>query len=260
MTPSLSQSGWMLLAAHPDDDVIGGSGLLLSGEARAVAQLTDGVPADRRWWPETAPVEEHGYRQQRRRESEAALAVAGLAPSALHSLGGRDLRASEEVPRLVGLLVGLLDALRPPRLFTHPYEGGHPDHDAAALVGRAATSLAADPPELWEMTSYHLGPEGVLVSGRFLFPEPAEELHALSPTEQEAKHRMLAAHASQARMLEQFSVEVERRRPAPRYDFTRAPHAGALLYERQGWGDGAVWRSTATRALRQLGLREDGCR
>jgi len=53
---------------------------------------------------------------------------------------------------------------------THPYEGGHPDHDAAAFVtcmrcgsrGKRETPLLA-----MEMTSYH-GVGGKLTVGAFL--------------------------------------------------------------------------------------------
>lgn len=249
----------MLISAHPDDDVIAAAGLLLSGRVQAVVQLTDGVPVDHRWWSPEAMRDEDGYRLQRRRESEAALAVAGLEPSALFPLHGRDMAAVEEIPSLVRTLLALLDVLRPSRLVTHPYEGGHPDHDTAALVSRAATSLAPGPPELWEMTSYHLGAEGRTVSGRFLPSAVPEESRMLTAAEQEAKRRMLAAHASQARVLRQFTIDVERRRPAPRYDFARPPHDGALLYEQQGWGDGEAWRARAREALAQLGLGEDAC-
>jgi len=250
----------MLLSAHPDDDVIGAASVLLSGGAVGVAQLTDGVPRDSRWWSRSAALDEEGYRTQRRRESEAALAVAGLPLAALHLLGGRDQDAIEEAVPLARRLAALLSEIRPARLCTHPYEGGHPDHDAAALIGRAAVSLTPSPPELWEMTSYHLGPDGGLASARFLGPAGPEEVRHLSAPERAGKRRMLEAHASQAAVLAQFMVDLERFRPAPRYDFHRPPHAGALLYEREGWGRGETWRARAREALARLGLREDGCR
>src|SRR5262245_61029335 len=262
MSSSRLQTEWVLLSAHPDDEVIGAAWILLSGQPLAVAELTDGVPVDRRWWSDAACSADGAYRAQRRSESEDALAVAGLPPSALHRLGGRDLAAIDEAPRLVRALAALLDRVRPARLCTHAYEGGHPDHDTAALVGRAAVSLASVAPDLWEMTSYHLGPGGApaAATGRFQCADMPEELRVLSPTKQEAKLKMFAAHRTQAGVLRRFPIDVERQRPAPRYDFTRPPHPGELDYERLGWGEGTVWRRKAAEALKRLELAEDGCR
>ena len=68
---------------------------------------------------------------------------------------------------------------------------------------------------------------------------------------------MFACHASQAAVLVSFSVDRERFRVAPRYDFAHPPHEGPLLYERPGsgaeWGiDGARWRQEAVAARRRL--------
>ena len=251
----------MVLSAHPDDDVLGAATLLLRGPTVAVVQLTDGVPRAPRWRSPSAEAGEEGYRAQRRRESLEALAVAGLPASALHALGGRDLESIDEAAALARRLATLVERVCPARLCTHPYEGGHPDHDTAALVARAALSLASAPVELREMTSYHAGPGGALEAGVFLPGVGVpEEVRVLAPDERDAKRRMLAAHASQAAVLAQFSVDVERFRPAPRHDFGRPPHPGPVLHELRGWGDGARWRTRATDALAELGLGSDGCR
>lgn len=63
---------------------------------------------------------------------------------------------------LARALAADLDALRPRRLVTHAYEGGHPDHDAAAFVARAALDLlrrsGRPAPRLLEMALYHGAP------------------------------------------------------------------------------------------------------
>jgi hypothetical protein len=66
---------------------------------------------------------------------------------------------------------------------------------------------------------------------------------------------MIAAHASQQRVLAPFATDVERFRPAPAYDFTRPPNGGRLYYERYAWGmTGERWRTLANDALKQLEL------
>lgn len=60
---------------------------------------------------------------------------------------------------------------RPEVILIHPYEGGHPDHDAAAfavhVVGRLLERERGEPPLLIEFTSYHIGEAGIRV-GEFL--------------------------------------------------------------------------------------------
>ena len=61
---------------------------------------------------------------------------------------------------------------------------------------------------------------------------------------------MLACFRTQADVLAPFGTEQETFRPAPRYDFTAAPHPGPLLYEGFGWGwTGQRWRDLAASAL-----------
>jgi hypothetical protein len=71
---------------------------------------------------------------------------------------------------------------------------------------------------------------------------------------------MLEAHSSQAEVLSAFSpAAAERFRPAPAYDFLRAPHEGELWYEKQRWMRGEDWRRAAARAMELLGIGEAAC-
>ena len=143
-------------------------------------------------------------------------------------------------------------------MLTHPYEGGHPDHDATAFAVHAACRLlrraGRTPPALIEMASYFLGPEGYCLHQRFA-PEPGlpELVVRLGERRRAQKRGMFAAHASQAGSLWIFTDEEERFRPAPRYDFTALPNGGLVNYERFGWGmTGQTWTRLAADALRAL--------
>jgi N-acetylglucosamine malate deacetylase 2 len=107
------------------------------------------------------------------------------------------------------------------------------------------------------MTSYHLGPEG-LHAGDFLPDVQADARGVtieLTPEECADKRALLACFASQKDTLRWFRVDVERFRPAPRYDFLRPPHAGPLFYEQHAWGmTGSRFRELAAQALEQLQL------
>lgn len=142
--------------------------------------------------------------------------------------------------------------IKPDILITHPYEGGHPDHDSAALIARLATA-SMEPeqrPLLVEMTSYHVR-NSQCVNGVFLNPQLEQELCIdLSPTERERKLSMFAAYASQKLVLSSFGVDCECFRNAPHYDFSRPPHEGKLWYECMGWEmTGEHWRALAAQCM-----------
>lgn len=148
---------------------------------------------------------------------------------------------------------------------THPYEGGHPDHDAAAFAVHAARRIFARESgtpmlPLAEMSSYH-AERGSVVTGCFL-PSPAPACTAthvgsLGARERRTKRRMLDAFDTQRDVLASLGIDVgvEPLRCAPSYDFTEPPHAGALYYEQLPFGwTGARFRELARDALRELRL------
>jgi LmbE family N-acetylglucosaminyl deacetylase len=250
-----------IVVAHPDDETIGlGGHLSLFLRPPTIVHVTDGAPRDEkdahRWgfqdWRE--------YAQARRQELYAALSVAGLGPENCQAWGVPDQQASWQLESLTARAVEMLRQLRPAVVFTHPYEGGHPDHDAVAFAVWAAVRLLeveGEPPiNRWEFTSYHAGPEGMTV-GEFL-PDASCPVTSidLDAGQRERKSAMLACFRSQRTMLQAFPIGQERVRPAPDYDFSAAPHPGRLFYENFGWGgiDGPRWRSLAQAALASLPL------
>lgn len=248
----------MVVVAHPDDESLGVGGLLIELGQGLVVHLTDGAPRA----PEDARAAgcdtREAYAALRRKELLCALGEAGLDPADSVVLGAVDQEAVLEAARLARELATLMAARRPAVVMTHTYEGGHPDHDAAALVVRAALSSLGRagervPPAL-EFPSYHRSEEE-MVAGRFL-PGGAEGITVVLPEDvRQAKERMLACHLSQRRVLAAFTIADERYRPMARHRFDRPPHDGQLHYETLGWPmDGVAWRQHAEQALRSLGL------
>jgi len=240
-----------ILAAHPDDETIGASRLLARFPQSPVVFLTDGAPRDPSLWSAGVKGSRDEYRETRRGEAERALSQAGVGEEKIFWLGGVDQEAVYETGALAERFRAILSELRPSLIVTHAYEGGHPDHDAASLVARiASTCEGRRPPLLLEMASYH-AQEGRRVTGTFLENGVRPELVLeLSPRDRERKRRMMDAYRSQRPVLEGFPIDSERLRPAPEYDFSRPPHPGKLWYESMGWDlTGRAWRELAAAAL-----------
>jgi N-acetylglucosamine malate deacetylase 2 len=241
-----------ILAAHPDDETIGASALLARSDDPRVIYLTDGAPRGRNLWSPDFQGSRQEYSSLRRAEAEMALSLAGLSVSQVEWLGGVDQEAIFCADHLTSSLAGLLGRIDPDVLVTHPYEGGHPDHDTAALVAHLAIHRLgqARAPLLVEMTSYH-AQDGRCVSGQFLNGESTEELELfLSERERVRKAGMFAAYASQRRVLEGFVIHQERFRIAPEYDLSCPPHKGKLWYECMAWPmTGQQWRATALQKI-----------
>jgi len=249
----------LILAAHPDDETIGASVPLSRFPQSSVAFLTDGAPRDTGLWSAGVNGSREAYAETRRQEALQALGCAGISPQRVFCLGGVDQEAAFEIGILAEQFARVIAEVRPEVVITHAYEGGHPDHDSAAVVARIAISSLETSPLLLEMTSYHAR-DGRCVTGEFLDSGPLPEIRfELSQSDRERKRRMMDAHASQRLVLENFPVDCERLRLAPDYDFNEPPHSGKLWYECMGWPmTGARWRELATSAL--TGLQEHSCR
>lgn len=252
----------MVVVAHPDDETVSaGSRLPRLAPARFV-YVTDGAPRD------GLDAARHGftpaqYAAARCRELEAALALCGIGAQQVLWLECPDQQASLRLAELGARLAGLCAKWRIEAVLTQAYEGGHPDHDATAFAAHAAAALlrarGAAAPAIVEMALYHTGPGG----GRacVFLPDAQADADAvtirLTAEEQRRKSALVDCFATQRETLRNFPLELERFRPAPRYDFRRPPHEGKLNYEQHPWGmAGERFRTLAAQAMRQLGFED----
>lgn len=253
MIPS---SPYLIVAAHPDDEVLGLGGQFPEFPAAVFVHTTDGAPLN-------VPGRKE-YAARRRQELEAALRIAGIPTSALIQCGAIDQETAFHLSSLTRLLRALIADLRPRVIYTHPYEGGHPDHDSTAFCVHAALRLLRREgfpvPVLLEFTSYHNGsPHQAhspwMKTGEFLNAEVPYEVLFLDGDSMARKRHMLDCFASQRQVLCHFPTHVEHTRLAPAYDFTRPPHAGVLFYEAHNWGvTGEQWRRLSRESLLDLEL------
>lgn len=249
-----------VICAHPDDETVGAGTRLSRLSALSIVHITDGAPrsmddALRNGFDCCA-----SYAAARRAELATALESGGVREPYLHELKFPDQGATEAMIELSRAVYDFLRHASPAIVVTHPYEGGHPDHDATAFAVHLACTLIerenGATPMLVEMTSYH-SRDGAFTAGEFL-PGESEILVTtawLDEREQEVKKRMFECFRTQTSVLALFPVEVERFRPAPKYDFSKPPHPGTLFYEQHPWGmTGPRFRAHVATALQELNL------
>jgi LmbE family N-acetylglucosaminyl deacetylase len=246
-----------IVVAHPDDEVIGAGSRLKRLRTGHFLHVTDGAPRSMHDAIAAGFATREAYARARRDELHAAFELAGIPPAQTERLEIVDQEAALQLVVLARLLAAAWRRATPEAVLTHPYEGGHPDHDATAFAVHAACRLLQREglvaPTVIEMASYHNSVDGMVVYEFLPYKGSAATTLVLSQAEREFKRALLACFRSQERTLAGFPAEIERFRIAPAYDFTRPPHVGRLFYEQFDWGmTGPRWRDLAAAALRAL--------
>ncbi len=229
----------LLITAHPDDETISASFLLSMADSLAILQLTDGVSLD--------VADREDQARGRRRERDAAGSAAGW-PWPVHECNVAGREAHRHLRLLLEIVLDALTGVE--AVWTHPYEGGHLDHDTAAWLVQTACAGMTSPPNRMEFASYHATATGYAF-GTF-WPDTREWGHGLSGVVWARKQAALACYTSQAHILRKFpQPDREVYRPAPTYDFSKPAPPPRSRWDVKGYAPStADWRA----AVAQMGL------
>jgi LmbE family N-acetylglucosaminyl deacetylase len=215
----------VLVVAHPDDEVISCSGALCCLADVTIVQLTEDTPA---------------------REAERAAAQVAGGWKVPVIFGGMHFRMAHlEAARLRSLVAEVIAGADV--IWTHPYEGGHLDHDTAAWI---VQSVAGSILRL-EFASYHMGAGKAHVFGDF-WPDVEHQAAAvrLSGERLDRKLAAIEAYASQAGILRKFrQPDREAYRVAPYYDFSRPAPPPRARWDVKGYQPSTIdWRRMIAQA------------
>ena len=173
-TEVVSRPALLVVVAHPDDEILG-AGIWLHRHVeydRHILYLTDGSPRDMQDARAAGFATRRSYAAARRRELRDALEMVSIPRRNCYRCDYPDKEAYLHLPALIERVDRLIEVLRPSVVLSHAYEGGHPDHDAAAFADchgaqGHATQIGRSFRHL-EFPLYHAGANGEMVANEFL--------------------------------------------------------------------------------------------
>jgi N-acetylglucosamine malate deacetylase 2 len=246
-----------VIVAHPADEVVGAGCLISKLVDVTILHVTDGAPGDMVDAESAGFTDLAAYAEARKSECISALSIAHVPEERVVDLEVPAQSAAHYLPDLTKRITAFLQQSGADIVVTHPYEGGHPDHDATAFATHAAMRLMKEnglrPPVLFEM-ALHPSEDFIAKVPEFL-PGIEGETTTLLLDERSTKlkRRMFSCFKMLRQSLAVSPFGPERFRQPAAYDFTTPPHAGKLHYENFSWAPRAEeWRRLASQALQQL--------
>ncbi len=243
-----------VIVAHPADEIVGAGCLISKLIDVTVLHVTDGAPCDVQVAAAAGFAERSQFAEARRQECLAALALANVPGDRVVDFAIPDRDASQCLAKLARRITTFLQESGADIVLTHPYEGGHPDHDATAFATHAALRLMKEsgfrPPVLFEM-ALHPDKDFKARLPEFLSGcERETTTLLLDERATELKQRMFDSLETQRESLEASPLGPERFCQHANYDFSLPPETGKLFYENFDWAPRSEeWQSLAAEAL-----------
>ncbi len=216
-----------VIVAHPADEVVGAGCLISKLVDVSVLHITDGAPSDMEDAEAAGFKERTEYAEARKRECISALAIANVPEDRVVDFEIPDHCASNYLAELTKKITTFLQQSGADIVVTHPYEGGHPDHDATAFATHAALRLMKQngfkPPALFEMALHPSEDFKAKVPEFLSGPERETTTLLLDERATGLKRRMLECFETQRESLALSPFGPEKFRQPSSYDFTTPP-------------------------------------
>jgi N-acetylglucosamine malate deacetylase 2 len=238
----------LIIAGHPDDEVIGAGSILKKIQNIKIVHVTDGAPCNNYDAHKNGFKDKNEYSSARYNEMLSVLQLLSVNRENYSMIGLPDQGLIYNLQELVHIIYELLNRFEPAVVITHAYEGGHPDHDSIAFaVDFATKQLARNDkkyPLIFEMALYH-GYYGVMESNSFIPSTEGKALRLiLDEEDKQFKQILYSCYHSQKVIFQYFPAAHEEYRIAPQYNFTEPPHRGKLYYDNFDWGvKSSEWNS-----------------
>jgi LmbE family N-acetylglucosaminyl deacetylase len=130
-----------VIVAHPAEEVVGAGCLISKLVDVTVLHVTDGAPYDMQDAEAAGFKDRSRYAAARKQECLDALAIANVSADQVIDFAITDHCAAQCLADLTRKITTFLQQSAADIVVTHPYEGGHPDHDATAFATHAALRL-----------------------------------------------------------------------------------------------------------------------
>lgn len=245
-----------VIIAHPADEIVGAGCLISKLIDVTILHVTNGAAYDPDDALKAGLDDSSEYARARRLECLSALAIANVPEHRVVELNFPDHFASLHLTDLTRRIAAFLQHSGADIVVTHPYEGGHPDHDATAFATHSALRLLKEnglrPPVLFEM-ALHPSSDFKAKVPEFLGSDGETTTLLLDERALELKRRMFECFETQRESLDLSPMGPERFRKQLVYDFAAPPNGGRPYYENFDWApSGKEWQSLARQALEDL--------
>tara|TARA_B100000989_G_C19502282_1_gene454835 strand:+ start:73 stop:831 length:759 start_codon:yes stop_codon:yes gene_type:complete len=218
----------LILAAHPDDEVVGLSikirELIKSGSFVYIFYLTNGVISkDSRWFWEkknyTFKLEKRIY------ELEQSMKLLGIRNYKVQQINSRTIK--NNLFKTFYSVNKIIKKYKIKTIFTPAYEGGHQDHDLTNFIASKFKKNI----RVYEYPEYNFFNRKIL-SNTFFKLNGNETIYFLNEKEKIFKKKLLNIYVSEQKNLSYLKVEKECLRPISHYNYLLPAHIGTLFYRR----------------------------
>lgn len=218
----------LILAAHPDDEIVGLSVFIKKKNKLGcnifILFLTNGlISKDSRWFWDKGLHDK--YLKERMSELLKSMKYHSIKKFQVQDIPSRTIK--ENINQSYKKVLITIKENNIDTIFTPAYEGGHQDHDVINYI----SSNFLEKYNVYEYAEYNF--HGKKIRSNTFFDLIGNEiLIKLNSEEKLFKKRAMKIYDSEKKNLSYIKLNQESYRPLRNYDYSLPPHKGVLFYRR----------------------------